>query len=77
MILSMPYLKSSEQGHVVTEGVGCETLAAVQGGSPLSAVGGKDERVTVGQRAGDGENGVQTLEHDGTQHHLAQVGLHR
>lgn len=61
---------------MVTERVCSETLAAVQSSSPLRAFTRKDERVTIGHGAGNSENGVKTLEHYGTQHHLAQVRLH-
>ena len=33
--------------------------------------------IFVGQGADDGEDGVQTLEHDSVQHHLAQARLDR
>lgn len=51
---------------MVTEGAAGETLAAVQSSSFLRALSGEDEGVAIGQCAGDGQNGVQTLEHHST-----------
>ncbi|TNN53116.1 hypothetical protein EYF80_036698 [Liparis tanakae] len=71
-----PYLEGPQQGHVVAERAGGEALAVVQRGPLLSRLRRQHEGVPVGQRAGDGQDGVQALEHHGAQHHLAQVGLH-
>lgn len=62
---------------MVTEGVGSEAFAALQSASLLRAFSREGERVTIGQSAGDSEDGVKALQHDGTQHHFTQVGLHR
>ncbi len=55
-------LKGTEQSHVVAEGVSGESFSAQHGGALLSGLSGKNEGVSVGECAGDGEDGVQTLQ---------------
>ncbi|TRY87941.1 hypothetical protein DNTS_005231 [Danionella cerebrum] len=71
------HLEGSEQGHVIAEGVGSEALPAQHGQALLSSLRRLQERLAVRQSAGDGQDGIQTLEHHGTHHHLPQVRIHR
>ncbi len=55
---------------MVAEGVSSEAFSAQHGGALLSGLSGKNEGVSVGECAGDGEDRVQTLQHHRTQNHL-------
>lgn len=70
------HLKRSEKSHVIAESVGRKALPAQHGHALLRGLRGQHERLSVCQRAGDGEDGIQTLQNHSTQNHLPQMRLH-
>lgn len=60
---------------MIAEGVGREAFPAQHGHPLLRGLRGQHKRLSVRQRAGDGEDGIQTLQNHSAQDHLPQMRL--